>query len=57
MPLIAQILLVTAALAAAALAGSHHARRREHPRFVHHGIGYVVVAVLAAVSLIVFGPK
>lgn len=53
--IIAVLLLV--ALAAAALAGHAHARRHEHPRLVHHSIGYVIVALLAATSLLFYGPE
>ena len=31
-------------------------QRHEHPRFVHHSIGYTIVAVLAAATLLFFGP-
>lgn len=50
-------LLLIVALGAAAAAGHAHARRREHPRFVHHSIGYVIVALVAAGSLLIFGPQ
>ena len=56
MPLALKLILVVIALGAAALAGSRHARRHEHPRFVHHSIGYTIVAVLAAATLLFFGP-
>ncbi|MEO6433108.1 MAG: hypothetical protein ABIO29_03900 [Sphingomicrobium sp.] len=57
MPLAVQLLLLALALVAAALAGSRHARRHEHPRFVHHSIGFVIVAVVAAGSILFFGPQ
>ena len=53
--IVAALLLV--ALAAAALAGHAHARRHQHPRFVHHSIGYVIAAALAATSLLFYGPE
>ena len=56
MPLALKLILVVIALGAAALAGSRHARRHEHPRFVHHSIGYTIGAVLAAATLLFFGP-
>ena len=52
-----QIALLVIALAAAALAGSRHARRHEHPRFVHHSIGFVIVAIVSAIALLFFGPE
>ncbi|MEO7564245.1 MAG: hypothetical protein ABIR63_00270 [Sphingomicrobium sp.] len=56
MPIALQILLLVLALGAAVLAGSRHARRHEHPRFVHHSIGFVIVAIVAGASLLLFGP-
>jgi hypothetical protein len=49
--------LLALALISAWLAGSRHARRREHRRFVHHSLGFTLVAVLAAVALIFYGPQ
>lgn len=56
MPILAKILLVALAIAAAALAGSSHARRHTHPRHLHHSIGYVIVAIIAGAALLFFGP-
>lgn len=56
MPILAKILLLVLAIVAAALAGSSHARRHVHPRHLHHSIGYVIVAIIAGVSLLFFGP-
>lgn len=56
MPIALQILLLAVALGAAVFAGSRHARRHEHPRFVHHSIGFTVVAIVAGASLLFFGP-
>ncbi len=53
---VVQILFLAVAIAAAALAGSSHARRHQHPRFVHHSIGYVVIAIIAGASILFFGP-
>ena len=57
MPLCLKILLLVVAVAAAALAGSSHARRHVHPRHLHHSIGFVIVAIVAGASLLVFGPR
>ncbi|MDL2340529.1 MAG: hypothetical protein QFB89_04290 [Pseudomonadota bacterium] len=57
MPLSLKILLLVVAVAAAALAGSSHARRHVHPRHLHHSIGFVIVAIVAGASLLVFGPR
>lgn len=54
---VVEVLLLALALGAAALAGSRHARRREHPRFVHHSIGFVIVAIVTGASLLFFGPN
>ena len=57
MSTVAVVLVLALALGAAALAGSRHARRHEHPRFIHHSIGFTIVAILAATSLMLFGPR
>lgn len=57
MSTVAVVLVLALALGAAALAGSRHARRREHPRFIHHSIGFTIIAILAAASLMMFGPR
>lgn len=54
---VVEVLLLALALGAAALAGSRHARRHEHPRFVHHSIGFTIVAIVAGASLLFFGPN
>lgn len=51
-----EILLLAIALGAAVLAGSNHARRHEHPRHLHHSIGFIIVAIIAGTSLLFFGP-
>lgn len=51
-----EIDLLVIALAAAALAGHRYARRRDHPRYVHHSIAFTIVAVVAGASLLFFGP-
>ena len=56
MSLTAKLVLLAVALVAAALAGARHARRHEHPRFVHHSIGFTIVAIVAAASLLFYGP-
>ena len=57
MPLLLKLLALGVALGAAALAGARHARRHEHPRFVHHSIGFTIVAIIAAASLLFYGPE
>jgi hypothetical protein len=54
---VVEVLLLALALGAAVLAGSRHARRHEHPHYVHHSIGFIIVAVVAGVSLLFFGPN
>jgi heme A synthase len=52
-----EVLLLAVALLAAWIAGSRYARRRHHPRFVHHSIGFIAVAVVAGVALLFYGPN
>jgi len=54
---VVEVLLLALALGAAVLAGSRHARRHEHPQYVHHSIGFIIVAIVAGVSLLFFGPN
>ena len=52
-----EVLLLAVALLAAWIAGSRYARRRHHPRFVHHSIGFIAVAVVSGVALLFYGPN
>ena len=52
-----EVALLALALAAAVLAGSRHAQRHQHPHYVHPSIGFIIVAIVAGVSLLFFGPN
>lgn len=54
---IVEVLLLAVALLAAWLAGSRHARRHAHPRYVHHSIGFIAVAIVAGATLLFYGPN
>ncbi|HWJ58618.1 MAG TPA: hypothetical protein VNR68_03105 [Sphingomicrobium sp.] len=54
---ILEVLLLAVALVAAWLAGSRHAGRRAHPRYVHHSIAFVAVAIVAGLALLFYGPS
>lgn len=54
---IVEVLLLAVALLAAWLAGSRHARRHAHPRYVHHSIGFIAVAIVAGAALLFYGPN
>ncbi len=52
-----QIVLVIVAIAAAIAAAHRFHHRHRHPRFIHHSLGYTLVAILAIAALLLYGPE